>query len=211
MLKLPFALQQDVALLEYPFKIKQGNSFVYRDKNYNSYIMYIDNLDIINYKEVYEKFVKNKCIGRTIPTKLLGTMKLKVNLTDLGLKNFYLFNAKFIKYLKALGITKVIPLSKKELKELAYKDLDYIYNYLLNNYSIATNTEIDLGKTTLSSNSLLLANIYLKIVNKCNKGVDFGTDFYEFIDTLQLNTREKMLINKRLEKIDNSYFYVFKD
>lgn len=215
MLKLPFALETKYELLRYPFKIERGSTFNYKNKEYNSYLMYIDNLDLNNYKKVYDKFVKNKCFGRSIPIKHIGTMKLTVNLTEKGIKNFYLFHAKFIKYLKVLGITNVISLNKQQLKDLAYKNIEEIYKFLIDNFHICdiidTQAEIDLGKTTLSSNSLLLAHIYLKIVDKCNQGVDFGTNFYDFIETLQLTTKEKMLINKRLEKVDNTYFYVFEE
>lgn len=209
MLKLPFGLESKYKLSQYPFKIKKGSKFLYKNKEYYNYTMLVDDFNLNKFKKVYETFVKNKCIGRTLPVKDIGTMKLEVNLTEQGLQNFYLFHAKFIKYLKVLGITQVISLTKKQLRELADYSAEQVGKYLVNNFNIATNTEIDLGKTTLSINCLLLANVYNKIVDKCNEGVDFGTNFYDFIDTLKLTTQEKMLINSRLKKIDNTFFYIF--
>ena len=218
MLKLPFALETKYNLLDYPFKIERQSDFKYKNKEYNTYIMQVDNYDLKNFKyNVYNTFVKNKCISRNLPLKNITTMKMITDsFTDTGLKNFYLFNAKYFKYLKAIGITNVISLSKKELKFLADKDINYIYDFLMNKFSIHkeledNKIEIDLGKPTLSINCLLIASIFEKIIKVCNKNIDLKTNFYDFINMLDLTIQEKVLINSKLTKIDNTFFYIFED
>lgn len=213
MIKLPFAHNINYPFHDYPFKIKTGQNFLYNNKNFQACVMYIDKLDFDLYQKVYNNFLKDKCFGRNIPIYKIGTIKMSTDLTPIGLKYFYLFNAKFHKYVKELDITQTIFLNKSQLRSLANSTIEEIQDYLLEHYNIHNivdgKIEIDLGKSTLSENCLLLANIYKKIIKKCNEQVDFGTNFYTFIDTLQLTDKEKALINTRLEKVDNTFFYLF--
>lgn len=217
MLKLPFALETKYTLLDYPFKIKGQSSFKYKNKEYNTYIMEVDNCSLSDFKNnIYAKFVKNKCISRNLPIKHISTMKYTTDkFTQNGLKNFYLFNAKYVKYLKAIGITETISLNKTELKYLSDKDIGFIKRFLMDNFKIhnkVDNTiEIDLGKPTLSVNCLLLVSIFEKVIKLCNKDIDLGTDFYKLIDKLNLSLQEKALINSKLKDIDNTYFYIFEE